>query len=152
MGAIQKSDQDEDLMAKEVPITLATKPYQPPSNRRSTNYKLQNEYLNDVPGLLRSINKNVKDKGHSVVTDHKPLAALPNILKEHAMTDPGPLNETTYPISCILKSQSYMGEDGECRFQELFDDKQDGDILPQQENPAEKCTYERQLSMEIDEL
>ena len=52
------------IMAKEVPITLATKPCQPPSNRRSTKYRLQNEYLNDVPGLLRSINRNVKDKGH----------------------------------------------------------------------------------------
>ena len=45
-----------------------------------------------------------------------------------------------------------MEEDTECRFQELFDDEGDDNILLQQEIPKEKCTYEKQLSMEIDEL
>ena len=68
------------------------------------------------------------------------------------MTDSGPLDETTYPMSCILNSQSYMGKDGECRFQELFDDKVDGGVQHQQENPEDGCIYERQIKMKIDEL
>ena len=45
-----------------------------------------------------------------------------------------------------------MGKDGECRFQELFDDEHTDGILHQQENQEEKCSYERQLSMKIDML
>ena len=87
-----------------------------------------------------------------MVTDHPPLTALPSTQEEHAIAEPDTLGETTFPISCILKSQSYMGTDGECSFQELFDDKGDDNILHQQENPEDGCSYERQLSMKIDKL
>ena len=139
-------------MAKEVPTTLAAKPCQSPNSKKSTRHRLQNEYLSDFPGLLKSVNNNEKVTGKSVVTDHPPLTTLPSTQEEHAIAEPDTLGETTFPISCILKSQNYMGTDGECRFQEFFDDGVDGRVPHQQENPEDECIYERQLKMKINEL
>ena len=68
------------------------------------------------------------------------------------MAKPEAIDETTFPISRILKSQSFMGTEGDCRFQELFDDKVDDGTLHQQENPEDVCIHEMQLKMKIDEL
>ena len=57
---IKGSSEDDQFIANENPITLVTEPCQPPSNRRSTQDNLQNEYLNDVPELLRLVNKKEK--------------------------------------------------------------------------------------------
>ena len=72
-----------------------------------------------------------------MATGHPPLTILLSTQKEHAVAEPETLGETTFPISCILKSQSYMGTDGECRFQELFDDEVYGGVQHQQENPKD---------------
>ena len=102
--------------------------------------------------LLKTVNDSEKIKGKSVVADHPPLTILLSAQEEHAMAKPEALDETTFPISRILKSQSFMGTEGDCRFQELFDDKLDDGILHQQENPEDGCIHERQLKMKIDEL
>ena len=60
------------IMAKEVPITLAAKPCQSPSNKKSTRHRLQDEYLSGFPGILKSVNNNEKVKGKSVIAGHPP--------------------------------------------------------------------------------
>ena len=103
-------EQFRRAIAKEVPTTLAARPCQPPNNKRSTRYRLQDEYLSGFPKLLKLVNDNEKVKGKLVVTDHPPLTILLSTQKEHAVAEPETLGETTFPISCILKSQSYMGQ------------------------------------------
>ena len=104
-------------------------------------------YLSQSTTIRRS-----KGSQWSLINDHPPLTILLSTQKEHAVAEPETLGETTFPIKCILKSQSFMGTEGECRFQELFDDEVDGGVQHQQENPEDECIYERQLSMKIGEL
>ena len=51
-------EQFRRVMAKEVPTTLAARPCQSPNNKRSTRYRLQDEYLSGFPKLLKSVNEN----------------------------------------------------------------------------------------------
>ena len=92
--------------------------------------------MNGFPELLKVVSDNKRIKGRTTVADHTPLTTTLSAREEHAMEKPEALDETTFPISCILKSQSFMGTEGDRRFQELFNDEED-------KNTEDGCIHER---------
>ena len=112
------------------------------SNKRSARRNLQDEYLNNFPELLKAVSDNKRAKGETTITDHAPLAGMSSAQEEKTIAESEALIKATFPISCIMKSQSFMGTEGDRRFRELFSDEEN-------ENHEGGCGYERRLKMKI---
>ena len=115
-------EQFRQVMSEEDPTTLLAGTPKSRNNKRSAGCNLQDEYLNGFPELLKAVSDNKKTKRGTTVTGHAPLAATLSTREEQAMAESEALDETTFPISCIIKSQSFMGTEGDRRFQEFFSD------------------------------
>ena len=99
-------EQFRRVMSKEDPTTLLAESPKSRKNKRSAGCNLQKEYLNRFPELLKAVNDNKKTKGGTTITDHAPVASILSVQEEQTMAESEALDEATFPISCIMKSQT----------------------------------------------
>ena len=88
------------VMSRDDPTTMLATATALKGNTKAAKRNLRDEYLSIFPELLKAISNDKVAKTNA--------AATLNATNEDTMADPDALIDAVFPISCIMKSQSFM--------------------------------------------